>query len=99
MNIIYILYLSLILFTIGIYGITTSKVGMKVIISLEIVLNSALLDVVGVAALYYSTSVIVFALFVIAIGVIESAVGIAIFTLIFKKYGNINISLLRDIKW
>ncbi|MCL4312354.1 MAG: NADH-quinone oxidoreductase subunit NuoK [Candidatus Thermoplasmatota archaeon] len=99
MNIIYILFLSMILFTIGIYGVMTSKVGMKVIISLEIVLNSALLDVVGVASLYYSTSVVVFSLFVIAIGVIESAVGIAIFTLISKKYGKINISLLGDIKW
>jgi NADH-quinone oxidoreductase subunit K len=99
MNIIYILFLSMILFTIGIYGVITSKVGMKVIISLEIVINSALLDVVGVASLYYSTSVVVFSLFVIAIGVIETAVGIAIFTLISKKYGKINISLLRDIKW
>ncbi len=99
MNIIYILFLSMILFTIGIYGITTSKVGMKVIISLEITVNAALLDVAGVAAFYYSTSVIVFALFVIAIGVIETATGIAIFTLISKKYGKTNISLLRDIKW
>ena len=99
MNIIYVLFLSMILFTIGIYGITTSKVGMKVIISLEITVNAALLDVAGVAAFYYSTSVIVFALFVIAIGVIETATGIAIFTLISKKYGKINISLLRDIKW
>ncbi|MEM0139632.1 MAG: NADH-quinone oxidoreductase subunit NuoK [Ferroplasma sp.] len=99
MNIIYIFYLSLILFSIGIYGILTSEVGMKVIISLEIVINAALLDVVGVAAYYYSVDVVVFALFVIAIGVIESAVGIGIFTVISKKYGKINISLLRDIKW
>ncbi len=99
MNIIYIFYLSLILFTVGIYGILTSQVGMKVIISLEIVVNAALLDVIGVAAYYYSTAVVVFALFVIAVGVIETAVGIGIFTVIAKKYGKTNISLLRDIKW
>ncbi|KJE49710.1 MULTISPECIES: NADH-quinone oxidoreductase subunit NuoK [Acidiplasma] len=99
MNIIYVLELSLLLFTIGIYGIITSRVGIRLIISLEILLNAALINVVGIASLYYSTSLIIFALFIIAVGVIETAVGIAIFTVVYKKYGKINISLLREIKW
>ncbi len=99
MNILYVSILSIILFTIGIYGIITSKVGMRMVISLEILINAALLNVIGIASLYYSTSLIVFALFVIAIGVIETAIGIGIFTVVYKKFGKIEISLLGEIKW
>ncbi len=99
MNIMYVMLLSIILFTIGLYGIITSKIGMKMIISLEILINAALLNVIGISSLYYSTDLIVFALFIIAVGVIETAVGIAIFTVVYKKYGKINISLLGEIKW
>ncbi|SMD30936.1 NADH dehydrogenase subunit K [Picrophilus oshimae DSM 9789] len=99
MNIVYLLMLSLILFSIGLYGISTSNVGIKMLISLEIIINSAILAGVSVSSFYFSTGVLIFVLFAIAIGVIESAVGIAILTMVYKKYGRITISLLKEIKW
>ena len=58
MNIVYVMLLSIILFTIGLYGIITSKVGMRMIISLEILINAALLNVIGISSLYYSTDLL-----------------------------------------
>ena len=39
--------IALALFTIGLYGIMTSKLGLKMLISVEIVLNSAILSLVS----------------------------------------------------
>ena len=91
--------LSLILFTIGLYGVMTSNVGIKMLISIEILLNSAILNLVGVASDFYSSQPLIMALFVIAIGVIESVVGASLLSAIYRKYGKISISLLKEIKW
>ena len=39
--------LSLILFCVGLYGVMTSKVGIKMLISLEIMINSAVLNLIS----------------------------------------------------
>ncbi|GGM65926.1 NADH-quinone oxidoreductase subunit K [Thermogymnomonas acidicola] len=91
--------LSLILFCIGLYGIMTSNVGIKMLISIEIIINAAILNLVGAGSFTHSVSPLVFALFVIAIGAVESVVGISLLVAIYRKYGRISISLLKEIKW
>lgn len=91
--------LSLILFSVGLYGVMTSNVGIKMLISIEILLNSAILNLVGVASDYYSSQPLILALFVIAIGVVESVIGASLLSAIYRKYGKISISLLKEIKW
>lgn len=99
MQIEFVNVLALMLFTIGLYGVMTSNIGIKMLISIEILINAAILSLVGVGALFNTSSPLVFALFVIAIGVVESVIGISLLTAIYRKYGKISISLIREIKW
>ncbi|MEM0157439.1 MAG: NADH-quinone oxidoreductase subunit NuoK [Thermoplasmataceae archaeon] len=99
MQIFLVSMLSLILFVIGLYGVMTSNIGIKMLISLEIIINAAILNLVAVAIAYGSVDPLIMALFGIAIGAVESVVGLSLLTATYKKVGRIAISLLKEIKW
>ena len=79
----------------------TSKLGLKMLISVEIILNSAILSLVSdsIGAGPANVSPLVMALFAIAIAAVESAVGISLLVSIYRKFGKVDISLLREIRW
>jgi NADH-quinone oxidoreductase subunit K len=91
--------IALALFTIGIYGIMTSKLGIKMLISVEILLNGAILSLVSTSIGEGHIAPLILALFTIAIAAVESAVGISILVSIYRKFGKIDISLLKEIRW
>lgn len=91
--------IALALFTVGIYGIMVSKVGIKMLISVEVLLNGAILSLVSTAIGTGKVSPLVMALFTIAIAAVESAVGISILVSIYRRFGKIDISLLKEIRW
>ncbi|MCL4350006.1 MAG: NADH-quinone oxidoreductase subunit NuoK [Candidatus Thermoplasmatota archaeon] len=93
--------IALALFSIGLYGIMTSKLGLKMLISVEIILNSAILSLVSdsIGAGVNHVSPLVMSLFAIAIAAVESAVGISLLVSIYRKFGKVDISLLREIRW
>ena len=99
MQILLVSMLSLILFSIGLYGVMTSNIGIKMLISLEILINSAILNLVAVAISEASVSPIIMALFGIAIGAVESVIGLSLLTATYKKVGKVAVSLLKEIKW
>ncbi|MCL4335143.1 MAG: NADH-quinone oxidoreductase subunit NuoK [Candidatus Thermoplasmatota archaeon] len=88
--------LSLILFVIGLYGVMVSKVGIKMLVSIEIMINAGILNLLLVAA--GSMQPIVLALFVIGIAAVESVVGVSLLVAIYRKFGKINVSLLSTLK-
>ncbi len=90
---------ALALFTIGLYGIMISKIGIKMLVSVEILLNGAILSLVSTAIFNGTVSPLVMALFTIAIAAVESAVGISILVSIYRRFGKIDISLLKEIRW
>ncbi|WP_297215665.1 NADH-quinone oxidoreductase subunit NuoK [Thermoplasma sp.] len=96
-------FVAILLFAIGLYGVITSRVGIKMLISIEIMINSAILNLIGIGSYFYAgsgtISPYVFALFAIAIGVIESAVGLGLLIAVYHRFGKIDISLLREIRW
>lgn len=91
--------LSLILFAIGLYGIMTSNIGIKMLISIEVLINAAILNLVMVAIAYGNISPILMALFGIAIGAVESVIGLSLLTATYRKVGRVAIALLKEIKW
>ncbi|MCL6089804.1 MAG: NADH-quinone oxidoreductase subunit NuoK [Candidatus Thermoplasmatota archaeon] len=91
--------LSLILFSIGLYGVMTSNIGIKMLISIEILINAAILNLVVVAISQSTISPIIMALFGIAIGAVESVMGISLLTATYRKVGKVAISLLKEIRW
>lgn len=99
MDIFLVSVLSLILFAIGLYGIMTSNIGIKMLISIEILINAAILNLVMVAIAFGNISPILMALFGIAIGAVESVIGLSLLTATYKKVGRVAIALLKEIKW
>ena len=99
MDIFLVSFLSLILFVIGLYGVMTSNIGIKMLISIEIIINSAILNLVAVAIYYNTVSPIIMALFGIAIGAVESVIGLSLLTATYRRVGKVVLSLLKEIKW
>ena len=99
MDIFLVSFLSLLLFVIGLYGVMTSNIGIKMLISIEIIINSAILNLVAVAIYYSTISPIIMALFGIAIGAVESVIGLSLLTATYRRVGKVVLSLLKEIKW
>lgn len=91
--------IALLLFTIGLAGVMTSNIGIKMLISIELMLNASIFSLVAIGITSGSVSPLILALFAIAIGAAESVVGISLLVSVYKKYGKITISLLKEIRW
>jgi len=97
---IYYLILASVLFSIGAYGVLTKRNAVRVFMAIEIMMNAAVINLVAFSVYtpYQNISGQVFALFVIAIAAAEAAVGLAIFILIFRVHGTVNIDEIRRMK-
>ena len=91
--------ISLLLFTVGLAGVMTSNIGIKMLISIEVMLNASIFSLVAIGISSGNVSPLVMALFAIAIGAAESVVGISLLVSVYKMYGKITISLLKEIRW
>ena len=93
------LFLSGILFTIGVIGATTSRSMLKVLLSLELLLAASNLSFVAFSRFNgdYTGQLIVF--FVILVAAAEVAVGLAIIVLMYRHFSTIQADELKDLKW
>ena len=96
MDIFLVSFLSLLLFVIGLYGVMTSNIGIKMLISIEIIINAAILNLVAVAVYYSTISPIIMALFGIAIGAVESVIGLSLLTATYRRVGKVVQKALRS---
>lgn len=83
------LLLSVVLFSIGVYGVLARRNGVLVLMSIELILNAVNINLVAFSRLHGDLGGQVFALFVIAIAAAEVGVGLA---LVLSLYRN-----LRDV--
>lgn len=93
------LSLSAILFAIGLYGVLVRRNGIIVLMSVEIILNAAILNFVAFSAYVGDPSGQVMALLAIALAAAEAAVGVAIFMVLYRKHGSIDLDKARILRW
>ncbi len=93
------LILSGILFTIGVIGALTRRNAIIVFISIEMMLNSVNLTFITLSRFLQSVDGVLFAFFVMAVAAAEAAVGLAIFVMIYRSRGTINIDEINLLKW
>jgi len=93
------LVLSALLFCIGLYGVLARKNAIMVLMSLEIVINSALLNFVAFSSYSNDASGQVFALLGIAVAAADAAVGLAIFLSIYQTHGTVDMDRVRFLRW
>ena len=94
------LALSAVLFGIGLFGVLSQRGAIMVLMSVEIILNAALLNVVAfwrfVAPAQYGAQILF--LVMTTVGAIEMAVGLAIFLLVFRNRGTQNVDQFREMR-
>ncbi|MBW4465770.1 MAG: NADH-quinone oxidoreductase subunit NuoK [Pegethrix bostrychoides GSE-TBD4-15B] len=97
----YFLLLAAALFCIGIYGLVTSRNAIRVLMSIELLLNSVNLNMMAFSN-YLDPQQIrgqVFAVFVITIAAAEAAVGLAIVLSIYRNRGTVDMEQFNMLKW
>jgi NADH:ubiquinone oxidoreductase subunit K len=95
------LVLSAILFSLGIYGVLTRRNAVLILMSVELMLNAASINMVAFAA-YASPERfigIIFAVFIITIAAAEVGLALAIILRIFRNRGTANVDEVDELKW
>ena len=98
----YELVLSAVLFAIGIYGILRRKNAIVVLMSVEIILNAAIMNLVAFSSYAENggnPAGQVFALMAIAIAAAEAAIGLAMFIVFYRSFGTIELDKGRMLRW
>ena len=95
----YFLYLSIIVFTIGLIGIFLNRKNLIfLLMSLELILLSANINFVSFANYYNNIAGQIFVFFNLSIAAAEAAVGLAIIVIFFRKKDSIHIDDINTLK-
>ncbi|MDE6257677.1 MAG: NADH-quinone oxidoreductase subunit NuoK [Muribaculaceae bacterium] len=91
---------SVIMFTAGVFGFITRRNMIAMLISLELILNSADLNFVIFNRFLFPGQMegMIFTLFAIAIAAAETAVAIAIIINIYRAIGNTDINSAKEMR-
>lgn len=97
----YFLILAAALFCIGIFGLVTSRNAIRVLMSVELLLNSVNLNLMAFSNFLDPQDIRgqVFAVFVISIAAAEAAVGLAIVLAIYRNRDTIDMEQFNLLKW
>lgn len=95
------LLLSIALFSIGIYGLTASRNVIRILMSIELLLNAVNINLVAFSTFSDPLEIRgqVFALFVMAIAAAEAAIALAIILAIYRNSSSVDIEDFANLKW
>lgn len=89
------------LFTMGMYGMVVSRNAVRVLISIELMLNAVNINLVALSR-YVDPMFIrgqVFAIFVLTVAAAEAAVGLAIVLAIYRNMSSVDMEKFNVLKW
>jgi NAD(P)H-quinone oxidoreductase subunit 4L len=97
----FFLLLAAALFCIGIYGLITSRNAVRVLMSIELLLNAVNLNLLAFSNYLDSQSIKgqLFAVFVITVAAAEAAVGLAIILSIYRNRETVDMEKFNLLKW
>ena len=95
-----ILTLTSILFFIGIYGFMTRTNLISMLISVEIILNSTVINFVIINKYLYPELLqgVVYAIFIIAVAAAETALAVAIIINLYKQISSVDVKETETLK-
>ena len=93
--------LSTALFSIGIYGLTASRNVIRVLMSIELLLNAVNINLVAFSSFVDPLEIKgqVFAIFVMAIAAAEAAIALAIILAMYRNTSSIDMEDFASLKW
>ena len=89
------------LFCIGLFGVMTRRNAVGILMSIELMLNAANINLVAFSAYGAQHGLVgqVFAVFVITIAAAEAAVGLAIVVNLYMNVKHVNVDQVNVMKW
>ena len=93
------LLLSAAVFCIGLFGVLTRRNALMYVISVELILNAANINLVAFSWYYGDLTGQTFALFVMALAAAEVAIGIGIILVLRRNYDEIDVALPATMRW
>ncbi|MGB1697376.1 MAG: NADH-quinone oxidoreductase subunit NuoK [Thermoplasmatota archaeon] len=87
------------LFCIGLFGVLTQRNALRILMSVELLLNAANINFVAAANHYNSADGLVFTLFVVALAAAEAAVGLAILIHAYRHVRSVNVTQSTQLRW
>ena len=94
----YYIYLSTILFCIGVFGVMFRRNSIILFMCIELMLNAVNLLLAAFSTYYSDARGQVFVFFIMAVAAAEVAVGLAIITMIYRNVKSIDINVMNKLK-
>lgn len=95
----YYLVLAAAVFCIGLFGVLTRRHALFFLMSVELMLNAANINFVAFSEFYGDLTGQVFALFVIALAAAEVAIGIGIILVLYRNFGDTDVTVPTEMRW
>ena len=101
LKLIYFLIISAVLFGVGLYGVLTKRHLIHVLLSVELILNAVLINLVAFSSFTTPDKITgqMFAVFVIVVAACEVGVGLAIILSVYRKKKTVDINNINILKW
>jgi len=94
----HVLVVSLLLFAVGVLGVLTRRNAIIILMSIELMMNAANLNLIAFSRQINAISGQVFAVFTIAVAAGEVAVGLAVVLAMFRNRDSIYVDDVRLLK-
>ena len=95
----YYLVLSDAVFCIGLFGVLTRRNAMMFLMSVELLLNAANVNLVAFAFYWGNVTGQTFVLFTMALAAAEVAVGIGIILVLHRNFDDVDVTDATTLKW
>lgn len=95
----YYLWLSAVLFSIGVLGVLYRRNAIIIFMCIELMLNAVNLLMVAFSSYLNDAAGQVFVFFIMAVAAAEVGVGLAILVLMYRNTKTIDINVLNRLKW
>ena len=95
----YYIFLSAVLFAIGVMGVLFRRNVIIVFMCIELMLNAVNLLLVAFSAYHNDPAGQVFVFFIMAVAAAEVAVGLAILIMIYRNIHTVDVNFLNKLKW
>ena len=95
----YYLLLSAAVFCIGVYGILTRRNALVFLMSVELMLNAANINLVAFSFHHGNLTGQVFSLFTMAIAAAEVAIGIGIILVLYRNFQDVDVTKAATMRW
>jgi len=92
------IYLSTLLFCVGVFGVLFRRNAIVMFMSIEIMLNAVNLLLVAFSTYHQDAQGQVFVFFSMAVAAAEVAIGLAILVAVYRNLSNIDIDNLKNLK-